>query len=79
MAEWTRMDLGYTDRYNHLIASSGGLNGSYLLNASTVQKDSAAIDSLFGEADRDWFLASIEDLLPDRVTSGDGAEELTLI
>jgi hypothetical protein len=55
------------------------LNGSYRLNATTVQQDAGAIDSLYGDADRDWFLASTEDLLPDRLASGDPLEKLTSI
>jgi hypothetical protein len=35
MAEWTRTDLAYADRVDHLL-NGGGLNGSYVLTASTV-------------------------------------------
>ena len=35
MAEWTRTDEAYADRVDHLL-NGGGLNGSYLLNASTA-------------------------------------------
>jgi hypothetical protein len=35
MAEWTRTDATYADRVDHLL-NGGGLNGSYLLNTSTV-------------------------------------------
>jgi hypothetical protein len=50
-----------------------------LLNASTVQNDSNAVDSLYGEDDRDWFLTSSGDLTPDWVPSGAGAETKTVI
>jgi len=35
MAEWTRTDLGYTDRVNHIM-NGGGLNDPFLLNPATV-------------------------------------------
>jgi hypothetical protein len=35
MAEWTRTDLGYIDRVDHIM-NGGGLNDPFLLNASTV-------------------------------------------
>jgi hypothetical protein len=35
MAEWTRTDETYAQRVDHLL-NGGGLNGSYLLNTSTV-------------------------------------------
>ena len=88
MAEWTRTDLGsvsdptgYLTRVSDLSTANtpGALNGSYVLTSATVSKDSAAVDTLFGGLDRDWFLAGAEDVLSDRVLSGDQAEELTLI
>ena len=88
MAEWTRTDLGslsdptgYLARVDDLRTAnaSGALNGSYVLTSATVSKDASAVDTLFGGLDRDWFLASAEDVLSDRVISGDQAEELTLI
>src|SRR5262245_35051448 len=40
LAEWARTDIGYADKVAHLTgASSGGLNGPYLLNASTLVED----------------------------------------
>ena len=88
MAEWTRTDLGslsdptgYLARVSDLSTAnaSGSLNGSYVLTSATVSKDASAVDTLFGGLDRDWFLASAEDVLSDRVTSGDQTEQLTLI
>ena len=56
LAEWGRTDLSYQDRIAHLMGTvSGGLNGSYLLNATTVHDD-AAVDQLYGGAGMDWFL-----------------------
>ena len=79
MAEWTRTDLGdfadptgYLVRVNDLRTAkqSGSLNGAYVLTSATVSRDASAVDTLFGEIDRDWFLASAEDELSDRETSG---------
>jgi hypothetical protein len=70
MAEWGRTDLAYSVRLNHLTGSvSGGQNGSYFLNPTTVHDD-AAIDQLFGEKGQDWFFArtfgSLQDVLNDK-------------
>ena len=75
MAEWGRTDLTGTDlqqyqtRVAHL-ASGGGLNGTWLLNASTVHDDGAA-DTLTGSTVAfDWFFASAsnQDTLKNRRT-----------
>lgn len=59
MAEWTRADLAYGDRINHLRgAVAGGLNGTTLFTSSTV-KDDAVGDMLMGAAALDWFWASL--------------------
>lgn len=86
MVEWTRTDLGdasdptgYKARRNHLLTSSGGLNTTSLLNTSTVQKDASAIDTLFGDEDRDWFLASTEDATSDQASTEGAAEVRTQI
>jgi hypothetical protein len=42
--------------------SSGGLNGSVLLNSTTVQNDAVA-NSLYGGAGLDWYFAGVLDLL----------------
>jgi Ca2+-binding RTX toxin-like protein len=60
MREWSRTDLEggapsqYQARVYHLQGVSGGLNGTTILDLSTVIDDGAA-DSLHGEADLDWF------------------------
>jgi len=59
MAEWTRTDLLYEDRVNNLINGTG-LNGSYVLNDSTVFDDGDR-DTLKGKQGFDWFLANLED------------------
>ncbi|HVX59780.1 MAG TPA: Ig-like domain-containing protein [Pirellulales bacterium] len=56
MAEWSRADLDYQARIDHLTgAVSGGLNGSVLLNDSAVYDD-AAVDRLYGAGGQDWFV-----------------------
>jgi Ca2+-binding RTX toxin-like protein len=70
IAEWGRTNLGYSARVDHLTgATSGGLNGSNLLTASTVFDD-AAVDELYGEGNQDWFLygssGANRDVLRDR-------------
>jgi len=58
MKEWGRTDADYSTRVKHLSGSlGGGLNGSYLLTATTVHTvyDDAATDNLWGEAGMDWF------------------------
>jgi hypothetical protein len=55
MAEWSRADLDYQARIDHLTgAASGGLNGSALLNDGAVFDD-AAVDRLYGAGGQDWF------------------------
>jgi hypothetical protein len=70
MAEWGRTDLTgtpqqqYNTRVNDL-TSGGGLNGSYLLNASTVHANGQA-DTLSGisaAAPLDWFFADANDTI----------------
>jgi hypothetical protein len=54
--EWTRTDVTYAARVADL-SNGGGLNGSYVLNATTLQDD-GAVDVLTGGPDSDWFLAN---------------------
>jgi hypothetical protein len=63
MAEWGSAD-SYTTRVNDL-TNGGGLNGSYLLNTSTVH-DNGQTDTLFGfpaAAPLDWFFAGASDII----------------
>jgi Ca2+-binding RTX toxin-like protein len=62
MAEWISRD-NYATRIN-LIQNGGGVNGLYQLNSMTVHDD-AAVDVLFGESGRDWFLYAAGGLFPD--------------
>jgi titin len=62
MAEWGSAD-SYTTRVNDL-TNGGGLNGSYLLNTSTVH-DNGQTDTLFGfpaATPLDWFFAGASDI-----------------
>jgi hypothetical protein len=74
LAEWSRTDLGYTGRVDHLL-HGGGLAPK--LDATTVFDDGAA-DVLAGGERLDLFLADAHDVLPDkqkkevRVTIGGG-------
>jgi Ca2+-binding RTX toxin-like protein len=73
MAEWTR-NLAYSMRIGHLtVNSSGGFNGGFMLNSSTVQDD-FAVDMLFGDAGQDWFLAEINDIV--KTTKGEMVTDL---
>ena len=64
--EWSRTDLSYSGRVNHLLAG-GGFNGSYRLNDSTVHDDGIA-DKLTGSSDRDWFFANLDFGVLDQIT-----------
>lgn len=68
MAEWTRTDQTYAQRVAHLKSSSGGTNGTNLLDATTLIDD-AFNDSLTGGAGSDWFFATQPpgDALTDRL------------
>jgi hypothetical protein len=56
LLEWSRTHLGYTARIDHLLSStSGGLNGSFLLNKSALSDDNN-IDTLSGGDGMDWFI-----------------------
>jgi Ca2+-binding RTX toxin-like protein len=63
LAEWSRTDIDYSTRIAHLNGSmSGGLNGSNLLNASTVHGNGLG-DNLIGGNGSDWFFAGMMDML----------------
>jgi len=66
LAEWSSGGA-YQTRINHLLGvSGGGINTSFVFNASTSDKDAEA-DFLTGGAGRDWFLAdSALDHLTDK-------------
>jgi hypothetical protein len=73
LAEWSRTDLTYQQKVDHLTgAASGGLNGSFLLTTATVHH--GAGDELEGGAGLDLFFADLvgphKDELED-VTAGE--------
>src|SRR5262249_52951864 len=59
MQEWSRTDIGYNGRVNHILGTTaGGLNGSSLFNTSTIHDDGVA-DTLTGGNALDWFFANV--------------------
>jgi len=70
--DWKRTDASYNTRTDHLRgALGGGLNGSTLLNSSTIHNDNAT-DQLFGQSGSDWFLyhaGTFGDVLGDKKSS----------
>jgi hypothetical protein len=63
MAEWGRTDISYRQRIADLDGTaSGGLNGQYVLNATTVHDDGAS-DQLVGGGGQDWYIAGTNDLV----------------
>jgi len=71
LKEWTRTDASFAARVAHLTGNqSGGLNGLYLLNSSTVH--AAGRDLLLGGGSSDLYFASLADrLLPGQPRKGD--------
>jgi Ca2+-binding RTX toxin-like protein len=68
LAEWARTDISYSARVADLNGStSGGLNGGYLLNSTTVQKDSSA-NSLSGGSGQDWYFAGALDTVNNQAS-----------
>jgi hypothetical protein len=62
MAEWTSAN-SYEERVEN-IAFGGGANEPYVLNDTTVFDD-GAVDTLTGDAGRDWFFAGKRDKIKD--------------
>ena len=60
MREWTRTDISYAKRIDHL-QNGGGRNGKVRLNSDTIDND-AAVDQLFGQFGRDWFLSPLPEV-----------------
>jgi Ca2+-binding RTX toxin-like protein len=75
-AEWTSGD-SYQTRYS-FIKSGGGLNGTYILDKTTVHSDQVK-NTLTGGAGRDWFFDSFMDVITDLVTNGTDKEHVTPI
>jgi hypothetical protein len=73
MAEWTRTDLGYLDRVDHIL-NGGGLNAGNVLNATTVTGNKAG-NTLTGGPGLDLFFG---DLNLD-TTDYDAANEMFIV
>jgi hypothetical protein len=76
MAEWDSTD-SYTTRIKKL-SGGGGLNGSYVLNSTTVS-DSSVSDYLYGGAGLDWFFAHTKGKNADKVYNLTSGEVVTSI
>jgi Ca2+-binding RTX toxin-like protein len=72
--EWKRLDESYDQRVSNLSGqTSGGLNGTYVLNTTTVPDDGVA-DTLTGGGGSNWFWANqAQDTITDLNNSGAGA------
>jgi hypothetical protein len=71
MAEWSSA-ADYQTRIDHLRGTTaGGLNGSYVLDSTTVVDD-GNVDRMFGSGGLDWFFTGIGDEIVDE---GSGEEE----
>ncbi len=68
-AEWSRTDLAYVDRVNHIM-NGGGLNDPYLLNTSSVFAD-GAVDTLTGGQQLDLFFIDAFDTITDLNKKGE--------
>jgi hypothetical protein len=64
MAEWTRTDLTYAERVDHL-QNGGGRNGLVLLDAAAVSDDGRR-DQVTGGRGLDWFFAGAGDRVTGR-------------
>ncbi|MSR56051.1 MAG: hypothetical protein EXS05_00015 [Planctomycetaceae bacterium] len=69
MAEWTRIDLAYDLRIDHL-KNGTGLNGTFKLDSTTVLADGSSIDTMIGEAGLDWFWKFGSDAIADLGNGG---------
>ena len=82
MAEWDRTDVSLSTRIAHLRGTlSGGRNGTYVLNATTVTTDHA-IDALYGgdgnatpSGGNNWFIAYSTVMVKDNT----GHDVITLL
>jgi hypothetical protein len=59
MAEWAQTTVSNATRVKHLLgALTGGKNGAYRLNATTVSHDGdGAANTLWGGPNLEWFFA----------------------
>jgi cyclophilin family peptidyl-prolyl cis-trans isomerase len=76
MLEWTRSDLDYNGRLDHLTGKvTGGLNATFLLNKSTISNDSDE-DTLTGDEDTDVFFAHTKSATKDKRTDKTSTEKV---
>jgi uncharacterized delta-60 repeat protein len=74
MLEWRRA-IAFGTRVRHLLGTlGGGLNGTSLLNGTTIQNDNVS-DALLGNPGVDWFLIHSGESTPDRAAT----ERVTLL
>ncbi len=67
LQEWTRLDLAYGARMDHITGkTTGGLNGAFLLNSATLFDDNKAIDTIWGRGGLDWFITGPKDDVKDK-------------
>ena len=77
MTEWARTDISYAARIDHILGvTTGGLNGTYFFNNTTLSNDNNLIDVVTGGNDQDWFIKNIFDNITDQDPL---TETLTLI
>ena len=71
LQEWSRTDLAYAGRRDHISGVlAGGLNGAFKFDATTVFDDTRTADTLWGRAGTDWFIYGTKDDLMDQ-TNGE--------
>ena len=71
-SEWSRTDIDYAGRVDHLRGVGAGLNGGFAFPKQTVFDDQA-VDVLIGGSNQDWFVgdfsapAAVRDQVIDQV------------
>lgn len=83
LAEWSSSRT-YQQRIDNLrgIGTGVRLNGETILGTDpreSIFADEGSVNDILGGSSVDWFIASLNDLLPDRVLSGSSAERLDLL
>jgi Ca2+-binding RTX toxin-like protein len=67
-AEWSRTDETYAQKLAHLNGgATGGKNGSFILDETTVDRDDAGPDDLTGGKGKDWFFAHLAGKKKDKI------------
>jgi VCBS repeat-containing protein len=76
LTEWRRTDLSYQTRIDRLSGAPGTGWMGPVLTAATVHDD-AAVDQLYGEGGRDWFIYQASGLLADLLQDRQQDEQAT--